>query len=172
MAAILAGLSAAWALGPVQSGDRDTREFTVQPGWGSMRIADELGRAALIRSPLVFTVYVRATGIGGQLKAGTYLLSRGMTPVEIAALMAEGRALSTDIEVTVPEGMNVWEIDDLLFAAKLIVEGSFARAWQTEEGKLFPDTYRFPKELASSSAQFANARIVGTVLRDAFDQKA
>src|SRR6187455_2867525 len=81
MAAILAGLTVAWALGPVRSGARDERKFTVQPGWGSMRIADELGREGLIRSPLVFTAYVRIAGAGSRLQAGTYLLSPGMTSV-------------------------------------------------------------------------------------------
>src|SRR5690606_15636716 len=48
---------------------------------------------------------------------------------------------SDDIVVTIPEGMNVWEIDKVLVDMKLINEGQFASIALEHEGYLFPDTY-------------------------------
>lgn len=172
MAAILVGLTVVWALGPVRSGSRDARQFTVQPGWGTARIAGELAGVGLIRSATAFTVYVRVTGLGASLQAGTYELSQGMTPTAIARRIASGDALSTDTELTIPEGMNVWETDDLLQSRGLIVPGSFARTWQEAEGTLFPETYRIPREIASAGAEFGNARRIGDILRAEHDRRA
>jgi len=72
VAAMLVGLTGAWVLGPVRSGERDIREFTVMPGWGTARVASELATAGLIRSATAFTVYARLAGLGGSLQAGTY----------------------------------------------------------------------------------------------------
>jgi len=172
MAAILVGLTVAWAFGPISAGSREVREFTVQPGWGTARIAGELASAGLIRSAVAFTAYTRFAGLGASLQAGTYELSRGMTPVAIARRLASGEALSTDTELTIPEGMNAWEIDELLQTKKLIVPGSFARTWQEAEGTLFPETYRIPREVASAGAEFANARRIGDILRAEYDRRA
>lgn len=161
-----------WLLASPVSSVAQTREFTVQPGWGGGRIASELQRAGLIRWAPVMIVIANFTDTGDSLKAGTYALSPGMSTSEIVRMLAAGEALSTDITITIPEGMNVWEIDDLLAGQNLIVPGSFARSYSASEGKLFPDTYRFSTSLAEHAGEYANARVIGTVLRGAFDTKA
>jgi UPF0755 protein len=148
IAAIVAvtAVSAVWAQAwrPVQPGSSAVYEFTVQPGWGGSRIAGELHRAGLVRSVFAFIIYTNLTDTGDHLQAGTYELSPGMTPDVIAGLMAEGRALSTDITVTVPEGSNIWQIDDILWRAGIIdARGIFSEKYHFMEGYLFPETYRF-----------------------------
>ncbi len=149
-----------------------TREFTVQPGWGGGRIAAELQRAGLVRWAPVVIIIANYTDTGDSLKAGTYALSPAMSASEIVRILAAGTALSTDISVTIPEGMNMWEIDGLLASQHLIVSGSFARTYFENEGMLFPDTYRFDVAIASHAGEYANARVIGKVLRDAFETKA
>ena len=161
-----------WLLASPVSSDSKTREFTVRQGWGGGRIASELQNAGLIRWAPVMILITNLTGTGDSLKAGTYALSPSMSTREIVRILAAGEALSTDIVVTIPEGMNVWEIDDLLAKQRLIVPGSFARTYDTNEGTLFPDTYRFDALLAERAGEYANARVIGAVLRDAFDTKA
>lgn len=155
------------ALSPL-SASSEKQEFTVQPGWGGARIATELQDAGLIRSSLAMVIVTNYTNTGDSLKAGTYLLSPSMSTSEIVRAIAAGEALSSDIVITIPEGMNVWEIDALLQRQKLIVPGSFARTWQGKEGMLFPDTYRFGKDIASASDRFSNAQAIGDALREAF----
>jgi UPF0755 protein len=154
------------------SGNGTARQFTVQPGWGGGRIATELADAGLIRSSFVMVVITATTNTGDSLKAGTYELSPAMSSFDIVRTIASGNALSSDVVVTIPEGMNAWEIDDLLTARSLISEGSFARSFIDFEGMLFPDTYRFPASTVSRSHAFSDARLIGDALRRGFDAKA
>ncbi len=146
MAAIIVGLVFAWAFGPAQAGSRDAREFTVEAGWGTARIANELDAAGLIRSSWAFAACAMLDGSGGRLQAGRYLLSRGMTPCVIVRLMADGDALSDDNVVTIPEGMNIWEVDATLASSSIIIAGELRAQFSHKEGHLFPDTYRFAKD--------------------------
>ena len=148
------------------------RTFTVQPGWGGGRIASELKRAGLIRWAPAFVIITSWTDTGDNLKAGTYALSPDMSTREIIRMLAAGEALTSDITVTIPEGMNVWEIDELLYAQRLIVQGSFARQYRDREGTLYPDTYRFAAEVASSSTAFSNAGVFAESFIAQFDRKA
>lgn len=157
MAAIIVGLFVAWAFGPVSAGTDDTVSFTVQPGWGGGRIASELRDAGLIRWTWAFIFFENWTHTGDRLQAGTYALSPGMTPAQIERIIATGAALSTDITLTIPEGMNVWEIDRLLLQKDITsAVGQFSGLYNGREGHLFPDTYRVP---ASASAGDVAARL-------------
>lgn len=147
-------------------------KVTIPPGSGASAVGTLLERAGIIRSGLMFRLYATAMGQARTLKAGDYLLCPCAPVSELVQSIASGEALSTDITVTIPEGMNVWEIDDLLADQHLIVPGSFARSYSVSEGTLFPDTYRFGATLAEKAGEYANARVIGAVLRGAFDTKA
>jgi UPF0755 protein len=146
MAAIAVGLVLAWAFGPAQAGARDAREFTVEAGWGTARIANELNAVGLVRSSLAFAACAVLDDAEGRLQAGRYLLSPGMTPCVMVRMMANGEALSNDNVVTIPEGMNVWEIDATLAKAGVITAGELRAQFSYKEGHLFPETYRFAKD--------------------------
>ncbi len=161
----------ALALSPLTAAS-SPRSFTVEAGWGGGKIASELERAGLIRSTFAFILITNWTRTGDRLKAGTYLLSSDMSARQIAERIAAGDAVSDDISVTVPEGMNVWEIDKLLASKSLIESGSFARIYHSQEGTLWPDTYRFDVSLASRSHQFGDARAIGSVMVDEFKNRA
>jgi peptidoglycan lytic transglycosylase G len=146
VAVILVGFFLVWAFSPVQAGSPHEYEFTIQSGWGGGRIATELKSAGFVRWAPAVVLYANAIGAGDRLQAGTYLLSKSMTPIQIVRIIASGQAVSNDIEVTIPEGMNVWEIDRLLTAAGLIRAGELRAAFSFKEGHLFPETYRFAKD--------------------------
>ena len=145
VAVICAVIFLVWAFGPYDSLAAGTVQFTVQQGWGGGRIAGELESAGLIRWTWAFIFFENWTHTGDRLQAGTYVLSQRMTPAQIEHIIATGGALSTDITVTIPEGMNTWDIDRILLNAGLIrTAGAFSAIG--ENGYLFPDTYRFAKD--------------------------
>lgn len=150
----------------------DPVEVLIPQGTGAAATARILERAGLIRHWAAFSVYAAVTGNAASLQAGRYALCRCQSVPEMLDVIVRGEAISDDIVLTVPEGMNVWEIDTLLQERALIVAGSFARTWISHEGTLFPDTYRLARELASSADRFDNARRIGEILREAYGDAA
>jgi UPF0755 protein len=145
-------------------GDGVPREVTIEPGMSGSRVARLLKDEGVIRSATAFRWYAAVTGRSDRLQAGRYVLcpcdSLGVTLDAIAS----GRALSDDIVLTVPEGMNVWEIDRLVAGAGLEEEGIFRRANRVYEGTLFPDTYRFREDI--------NAVDIAERMRQEFGERA
>lgn len=174
-AAFLLGIACAallvnWVLSPVNVRSEPTT-VVIEQGIGAAGIARILEREGLVRHWSAFSIYATTMGYATQLQAGTYRLCACQSVQELTDTLSSGRALSDDIEVTIPEGMNVWEIDELLQKQDLIVPGSFARTWAQHEGTLFPDTYRLDRSVASTAGEFQNARVIGQVFRDAFDRR-
>lgn len=145
---------------------------TIPSGSGALEIGRILENAGVIRSAFAFRIYSTLNGLARNLKAGTYEVCSCNSTQQIALSIASGDARSTDIAVTVPEGMNVWEIDSLLTERKLILEGTFARQFREREGTLFPDTYRFGADVASGSRMFSDAVPFADAFYDGFKRKA
>ena len=134
--------------------------FHVQIGEVPSDIANDLSSKGLLRSKDVFEWYVRLTGIGPQLQAGSFVLNRNMSMVQIAKALQSGH---TDQRVvTIPEGYP------LKFAAQFVekdwpgmgsayLTAANNPSWAADydflkarpkgakpplEGYLFPDTYQ------------------------------
>ncbi|MDP3697277.1 MAG: endolytic transglycosylase MltG [Candidatus Taylorbacteria bacterium] len=118
----------------------------IEEGQGSRAIARALKEKGLIRSELAFTAYVKLIGSDGSLKAGKYNFSGRLDVPGITLILVNGFSESEDIGLLVSEGFNVWEIDERLLKHGLIKEGEFSFKYYTEEGYLFPDTYRINKK--------------------------
>ncbi len=144
-AVICAVLLGGWLFVPPDARDTSLVEITIAPGQSLSSIAAMLSDAGLVRSRLLFMGYARAVGAESRLQAGTYRLSRSFSIPRVTMILAEGLAESSDVEVVVTEGSNLWEVDKRLAEAGLISEGGLARAYPHKEGHLFPDTYRFAK---------------------------
>ncbi|MBI3274301.1 MAG: endolytic transglycosylase MltG [Candidatus Colwellbacteria bacterium] len=129
--------------------EKDT-EVIVDEGAGVYKIADVLEQEGVIDNKFVFVIYTLATGNEKKLQAGRYIFKPGTIIPSIVYSMARGLAESDDIEVTIPEGMNIWEIDKALSNTTLIKEGEFFKNARNLEGKLFPDTYRFKNGTGAS----------------------
>ncbi len=145
---------------------------TIPSGAGALTISRILDEAGIIRTAFAFRIYITFHGLARQLQAGSYAVCPCESARDIAQAIASGDALSTDISLTIPEGMNVWEIDDVLTQRKLILAGSFARQFQSEEGSFFPDTYRFDASVASESLVYGSARRYADAMRAGFARKA
>jgi UPF0755 protein len=117
--------------------------FEIASGKSLSAIAHSLRTQGLIRSEPLFVLYVQAIGAERGLKAGTYRISYGLNALQVASIIFKGLSESNDIQVFIPEGFNIWEVDKRFAATGLIKEGDLAKGYAKEEGHLFPDTYRF-----------------------------
>ncbi len=122
------------------------KEIVIKEGEGAYAIAGILKKEGVIGNKFVFVAYTFITGNEKKLQAGRYLFKPGITVPDVVYSIASGLAEPDDIIVTIPEGFNVWEIDQRLARRGLIIESEFAKKYQSQEGEFFPDTYRFNKE--------------------------
>jgi len=138
--------------------------FFVEPGETATTIANRLQEQGLILDSQLFRLYMRYTGLDAQLEAGQFELSPNMTMIEIAEQLLRARA--EEVVVTIPEGMRIEEIAEMLTAQGVLDGERFLELAQssdtlaaglgdyaflgslppnaTLEGFLFPDTYRLP----------------------------
>lgn len=137
------GARAASFLRPVPAPRAETVMITVEPGAGLSEIAGILKTENLIRSPKAFAVVAYFTGWSRNLHPGTYEIPPRLGTTEVLERLASG--LGREATVVIPEGSNVYDIDQALAARRVTPKGEFAAFALREglEGKLFPDTYRF-----------------------------
>ena len=121
--------------------DMEPVEIAVEEGDGLGKITQKLHDSGLIRSSLLFTLYIKIRGEENELKAGNYVLYKSLNIPTITRLIVTGKSKPDDIKVFIPEGSNIWEIDEKLVQAGLISEGEFSSQYHDIEGYLFPDTY-------------------------------
>ncbi len=130
------------------------QQVHISSGQTLSSIAAMLEKQGIVRSKLAFMLYVSVQGWETKLKAGDYVVPAGTALYDVASQVAGGRGLSTDKVIFIPEGYNIFEIDKRLADTGLIKEGQFAAAYRSDEGKMFPDTYRFdPKSLLGEIEQ-------------------
>ncbi len=142
----LVGVKIWWdqSLLPVSAADKSSQTFVVASGTGIRELAKELKNKDLIRSPVSFFLLVKVAGLERKIQAGEFQLSSSMTTPEVAKALTHG---IQDTWVTIPEGWRNEEIKDFLeskgFPAGAELSGNVVEA---NQGYLFPDTYRVPKE--------------------------
>ena len=142
-------------LSPIASSE-EIVSITIVPGSSTTTIAKRLATNNLIRSPLVFKMVARYRGIGTQLRAGTYQLSRDMSLTRILDELKKGQIEFQTF--TVPEGITATAIAELWASSGFGTAEAFVEAMRspkllkkyvpegvTAEGYLFPNTYKFAK---------------------------
>ena len=151
------------ALGPTPVAGVAT--VKIEDGDGARKIAEELQDAGVIQSARLFRVLVAFMGIENELQAGDYEFDKGMTT--LAAIDRIHNGVTAPLMVTVPEGLRVEEIanlldekgavskDDFLAAVKADHAESFlpeGAADRNLEGYLFPATYGFSRNVTGQQA--------------------
>ncbi|MBU1446310.1 endolytic transglycosylase MltG [Patescibacteria group bacterium] len=147
-----------WAA--VDAGDTSQIMTTVNRGDTAKDIAKTLKKHDLIKNEDIFYLYIRVTGASKNIEAGNYNLSKSMNVPEII----EGfkNPVSSEVSITIQEGLTISQIDDKLVNMDLAPDGDFeaaARAFSgydsywflnreeigdvefALEGYLYPDTY-------------------------------
>lgn len=158
----------------------DPVEFTIASGETTADIATRLRSANLIRQPALFALLARLRGLDAEIQAGRYILSPTMTMSEMMIALQTGRI--EEAQVTIPEGLRLEEIADLVAETGVISVDDFLRVARdgerfreqyflltsmprgaSLEGYLFPDTYRIAKD--------AEAEDVVTMMLDRFAEQ-
>lgn len=135
----------------------------IPKGSSAGAVGARLQKAGFIKSALVFKIYITLSGQAGSIQSGEFRLSPSFSLAQIIKELMRG---PLEIWVTIPEGLRHEEIaekftksfeqDDQFFQ-------EFLNLTKNLEGRLYPDTYLFPKE-ASAGA------VVGKMNRT-FDSK-
>jgi UPF0755 protein len=149
-ALLLAGFI--WAFGPTSNVPHRIR---VPEGATLRQIGHQLDQDGAINSSLAFEFIGRLMRADRQLRAGPFLIPPRSFPHQIVALLVHGRMEAN--EVTIPEGLTLWEVASILSSEAEIdscevvaaatnskVAASLGVRAPTLEGYLFPDTYDIP----------------------------
>lgn len=130
--------------------------FVIEPGQSTAEIAENLAKEQLIPSAFAFQWYARFRGMDGRLEAGRYTLRSDMTMAQILETLTSAPG-PVEIEITIPEGMRLEQVAELLEEKGIFAAADFRAALQEPydydfltdrpegaslEGYLFPDTYR------------------------------
>ena len=177
-----AGLYYFYSLNIPNSSSSQIETFVIKPGWGTIKISQELARAGLIRNILVFQLHSLFQGISGRLQDGEYFFSKNLSIKEIAQILSRGAGATREITLTFIEGWNNQEFAEYLEKKGIARPDDFfavikkkADWWDNYEflndkpgnldleGYLFPDTYRVFRDASISD-------IVKKIL-DNFNQK-
>jgi len=174
---------------PVASSDQAV-DFVVEEGIGTAGIADQLQEKGLIRSALLYKVYLRIENEGSSFQVGNHALMPGADYGSITAALNEKpntKENSSDpnasVKVTIPEGLTIKQIAERFnkagnWDAKSIRQLSREPQKFSEdlpapipdsqdlqyalEGYLFPDTYEF---VANTSEENIVRRLVQETTR-------
>jgi UPF0755 protein len=155
---ILAALGGAWWLWrfahePLRLGAPSV-EFAIAPG-SSLRTASRaMARAGIDMHPLAFEAVARVAGNPADIKAGSYEVAAGATPLDLLAKLTRGEFALVEIKFI--EGWTFRQLREALDAhphvrhdtaglADAAVLQRLGASQSHPEGLFFPDTYRFAK---------------------------
>ena len=142
----------------------ESREVIIPKHANIEMIAEILNRQGLVGNTRLFVLASRVLGYDRNLQAGRFTIPVGSSTYRILRQLAKG--MSAQDMVTIPEGLRVEQVADLLYrGAKidpvrfvaLASDSGFARSLGVPgdrlEGYLYPDTYPFyplltPQEVA------------------------
>jgi UPF0755 protein len=116
----------------------------IEQGESLRSVSQELLRAHIIRSRVLFEAFVILYGAELRIKYSDYLFETKLPVYEVARRIAKGEHHLAPISVTIPEGFDTGEIADT-FESKLedFHKNKFLSISASLEGYLFPDTYYF-----------------------------
>lgn len=176
IAIVFVGAAWAWvSLAQPLHGSATPTTFKVQPGEGARTIAERLEADGYVRSKLALLAYLTVTG--DQFIEGIYYLQRGGSSLANVEPVLTGTV--AERQVTIPEGLRVHEIAQLLEQNMVVTAHDVTQAARYNpslvtlptnynlksdtflEGFLFPDTYRLPVD---ATAEEVVTRLVTTYL--------
>jgi UPF0755 protein len=147
-------------LQPVKPGTAELVTVEIPAGASTHDVAQLLHTRDLIKEPTLFRYYARYRKLDSQLKPGEYELTAAMTPEEILQKLARGEVVIR--RFTIPEGLTVEQIADVLASRKVVSQERFLQVAaashladkylpqdvhlrQPLEGYLFPATYEYKR---------------------------
>jgi len=147
------------------SNETSSKYFLILKGTSASKVADNLGKSGLIKSPLLFKAYVKFSGISQKIQAGQYKLSPNYSLFKVISEINKG---PIEVWVTIPEGLRREQIAEKYINVLHPLDAEtfrtdFLNLTKTKEGYFFPDTYLFPWD--------ASPGIIVSKMLATFDQK-
>ncbi len=136
--------------------------FEVSKGESFRTLSDRLNTASLIGDPRIFRYYSVRNGYDKRIRAGEFLLTPNMTPLDILKKLCSSDVVQYSL--TIPEGLDLTQIAETWEAAGYGTAAEFLKVLDRSEiagmdrpetgweGYLFPDTYRFPRNTTAVEA--------------------
>jgi UPF0755 protein len=143
-----------WARQPIMDAPHAPVPFEVKAGSSLTASSEQIAAAGIPLNPILFSVLARATGKGGKIKAGSYELKPGTTPLRLLTQLVRGEFAQESL--TIIEGWTFRQMRAAV-AANAGLRHDTAAWSDTEllarvtsdyampEGLFFPDTYLFAK---------------------------
>jgi len=118
--------------------------YTIKNGVGLSLLSNDLVDKKIIKSPFLFKSFSVLFGGTKGIMAGDYVLAGKQNVISIAYRFSSGDFRLVPVKVTIPEGLNIFEIAKLISEKfPKVDEKSFINTSEKDEGYLFPDTYLF-----------------------------
>lgn len=164
MAAALLFWIWAYAFAPGPQNVRSKPISIIIPPQTSLQgVQNILAQQGLLQNDYRFNLLARLMGITRSLKAGEYSFSKAATPYTILTALEKGTVVKQS--VTIPEGVNIYQVADILARFDWLDKDKLLEAFnnpgpleafdikgvQSLEGYLFPDTYSLTREQSPES---------------------
>ena len=129
-------------------------DLSIEPGTGARGVAQAAADAGVQTSPMLLYAWFRVSGNDRQIKAGSYEITPGTTPISLLSKLVRGdEALRA---VTLVEGWNFTQVRAALSKAEQLrpdsralgndsIMAALGRPGVHPEGRFFPDTYTYSK---------------------------
>nr|WP_315184462.1 endolytic transglycosylase MltG [uncultured Albidiferax sp.] len=129
-------------------------DLSVEPGTGARGVAQAAVAAGVQTSPVLLYAWFRASGDARQIKAGSYEVTTGTTPMGLLDKLVRGDEAQRS--VTLVEGWNFTQVRAALSKAEQLrpdskalgndsIMAALGRPGVHPEGRFFPDTYTYSK---------------------------
>ncbi len=146
-----------WIHQPLSNGTR-TLDLSIEPGTSPKAVAQQVAEAQVAAgacvSPTLLYAWFRVSGQSRQMRAGSYEIAPGTTPLRLLNMLVRGEeSLRT---LTLVEGWNWRQVKQALAKAEHLKPDSRAlsdselmaqlgRPGVAPEGRFYPDTYSYAK---------------------------
>jgi len=162
--------------------DTENMVVNIRSGQPFKITTDILFKAGIIKNPFKFNLVARLKGYDKQIKAGEYALAASMSPIKILEKLVKGEVKL--YKLTVPEGLNIYQIAELVaqegFAEQAVfiesaTDAAFAHehgiSAETFEGYLYPETYYFPKNVSTKTIVSSMAKRFRLVFKPEWEER-
>ena len=151
---VVAGAFFYWANEPLIEAGAKPIEFTIQAGSGVRSAMRQVNQAGVPAEPLLLEVLARGSGRANRIKAGSYRLAAGSSPLALLQMIVRGDTIQESITiiegwtfaqmralVSKHEGLkkDAQAMEDTQLLARLGADYPYA------EGLFYPDTYKFSR---------------------------
>jgi len=158
----------------------ETAEYSVEPGRTSREIADGWVRAGVQTSPFLLYQWFRWSGRARQIRAGSYEIGAGTTPIRLLEKMVRGDETLATLRFT--EGWTFRQIRAELARAEGLkptiatmsdadVMTAIGAPGVSPEGRFHPDTYAYSKGSTDIALLKRAYRAMAKRLADAWQER-